>query len=581
MSELNVTFGGYSSAGKKSENQDAFAACQPTLAQARYKGVALCLADGVSCSRHAQQASVTSVTHFLQDYYSTPDSWDVKTAAARVLSSLNAWLFHHGQQASARHDGLVTTFSGLILKSATAHVLHVGDSRIHLLRDGRLEPLSRDHTLLQGGREFLSRALGMDSHLEVDYRQEDLHEGDVFLLTTDGVHGFLNAAQLQQCLQALPRKASQHQLELACKGLVQQAIEQGSDDNASCCIVVVHSVAEPDLQETHRQLSERVIPPVMKEGDVIDHFRVTDVLYAGTRSHLYKVVNLRDRREYVLKAPSLNFQDDLVYLEGFVREQWVGCRMNHPNVLKIFPAEERSRFLYHISEWVDGITLRQWMYDHPHPDLSTVRAITGKLIQALRALQRAGMVHRDLKPENIMLGKDGALKLIDFGTVQVRGLAEIQSAVQEDCPQGSVNYVAPETILYGQASSQSDLFALGVILYEMLGGTQPFRMGQVHRRGAQSLAQWQYQSLPRKDIPGWLDLALRKACAPDPRRRYQAFSELWTDLHRPNAELLRQHGQRPLMERKPVLAWQWLSALLFVIVLIQAIALAGALRVTG
>lgn len=575
MTELRVSFGGFSSAGIKDENQDAFAACQPSLAQARYKGIALCVADGVSCSRHAQQASSTSVTHFLQDYYSTPDSWDVKTAAARVLSSLNAWLFHHGRQDSARHDSLVTTFSGLILKSATAHVLHVGDSRVYRLREQTLEQLSRDHSVQQGGREFLSRALGMDSHLEVDYGQEPLHSGDIFLLTTDGVHGFLTTAQLQQALQLLPAEAGQHQLERACRQLVQQALEQGSDDNASCCIVQIQQVAEPDFHEAQRELQARIIPPVLKAGDTIDHFRVLDVLYAGTRSHLYKVRNLRDRRDYVLKAPSLNFQDDLVYLEGFMREQWAGSRMDHLNLMKIYPPAGPSRFLYHISEWLDGITLRQWMYDNPQPDIASVRAIAGDIIHALRALQRAGMVHRDLKPENIMLPAQGGLKLIDFGTVQVRGLAEIRAAVQEDCPQGSVNYVAPETVLHGDAGYYSDLFSLGVILYEMLSGTQPFRMDQVHRRGARSLAQWQYQPLPRHDLPLWLDLTLRKACAPDPRQRYAAFSELWTDLHKPNATLVHQYQQRPLLQREPVRVWQWISAGLAVTVLLQWLWLAG------
>ena len=110
---LEVTFGGFSSAGNKPENQDAFAAWQPSTNSARYKGIACCIADGVSCSDNAQQASTTSVTHFLNDYYSTPDSWDVKTAAGKVLSSLNAWLYHHGQQASARHNSLVTTLSSL------------------------------------------------------------------------------------------------------------------------------------------------------------------------------------------------------------------------------------------------------------------------------------------------------------------------------------------------------------------------------------------------------------------------------------------------------------------------------------
>ena len=574
MTELSVSFGGFSSAGVKAENQDAFAACQPSLAQTRYKGIALCVADGVSCSRHAQQASSTSVTHFLQDYYSTPDSWDVKTAAARVLSSLNAWLFHHGRQASARHDSLVTTFSGLILKSVTAHILHVGDSRIYRLRDARLEQLSRDHCVQQGGREFLSRALGMDSHLEVDYGQELLQTGDVFLLTTDGVHGFLTSAQLQQTLLELPQSVSQHQLERVCRQVVQQALDHGSDDNASCCIVQIQQVPEPDFQEAQRELQTRIIPPVLKAGDSLDHFRVLEVLYAGTRSHVYKVRNLRDRRDYVLKAPSLNFQDDLVYLEGFVREQWAGSRMDHPNLMKIFPATGQSRFMYHVSEWLDGITLRQWMYDHPQPDIAQVRTITGSIIHALRALQRAGMVHRDLKPENIMLTADGGLKIIDFGTVKVRGLAEIRSAVMEDCPLGSVNYVAPETVLYGDAGHYSDLFSLGVIVYEMLSGAQPFRMDQVHRRGAHSLAQWQYQPLQRADLPPWLDLTLRKACAPDPRQRYDAFSEFWTDLHKPNAALVRQHQQRPLIEREPVRVWQWVSAGLLVVVVVQWLLLA-------
>lgn len=132
---LEVTFGGFSSAGNKPENQDAFAAWQPSSNSARYKGIACCIADGVSCSDNAQQASTTSVTHFLNDYYSTPDSWDVKTAAGKVLSSLNAWLYHHGQQASARHNSLVTTLSSVVLKSSTLHVFHVGDSRVYRLRN--------------------------------------------------------------------------------------------------------------------------------------------------------------------------------------------------------------------------------------------------------------------------------------------------------------------------------------------------------------------------------------------------------------------------------------------------------------
>src|SRR5690606_38689143 len=126
-----------------------------------------------------------------------------------------------------------------------------------------------------------------------------------------------------------------------------------------------------------------------------------------------------------------------------------------------------------------------------------------------------GMVHRDLKPENVLVDRDGGIKLIDFGTVQVRGLAEINSVVKEECPQGSVNYIAPETVLgttgLHNASHQSDLFSLGVMVYELFSGAQPFTMDQVHRRGAKSFSQWRYTSLlqHRPDLPLWLDLCIQ------------------------------------------------------------------------
>ena len=574
--KLRVVFGGFSSAGIKSSNEDAFAACQPTVSMADYKGVAACIADGVSCSDNAQLASTTSVTNFVQDYYSTPDSWDVKTATARVLSSLNAWLFHHGQQASARHNSLVTTFSAVIAKSRTLHLAHVGDSRVYRVRDGEIEQLTRDHTHRHSnGREYLSRGLGMDIHLDVDYRELDLQQGDYYLLSTDGLHGFVRDQDLLAQIMATA-EPNQHRLEKACKSLVNLALEKGSNDNISVCLFYIDELPAPQLDEARRELTSRVIPPVMKAGDKIDHYRIDEVIYSGTRSHLYRVSDLRRGGSYVLKAPSQNFSEDLVYLEGFVREQWVGSRIDHANVMKIYPATESSPFLYHISEWLEGISLRQWMYDHPRPSLADVRSIVGHIVQGLRALQRAGMVHRDLKPENVMLLSDGGLKIIDFGTVQVNGLSEIRSAVEDDIPQGSVNYIAPESVLHNLAAMQSDQFSLAVIVYEMLSGAQPFRMENVHRRGARSLSEWKYHSLcdVRVDIPVWFDLALRKACEPDLRKRYPAYSEFLADLQRPNAELGSTIHQRPLLERNPVLVWQVLSGILLVCVIVEALLLA-------
>ncbi|WP_369984027.1 protein kinase [Thalassolituus sp.] len=571
---LEITFGGYSTAGNKPENQDAFAAWQPSASSARYKGIACCIADGVSCSENAQQASVTSVTHFLNDYYSTPDSWDVKTAAGKVLSSLNSWLYHHGQQASARHNSLVTTFSSIVLKSSTLHAFHAGDSRIYRLRGTSLECLTRDHTHQYGqGKEYLSRALGMDTHLEVDYLCQPLEEGDILLLTTDGVHGVLPDKRLRDVLlENISEDRNQTLFEKCARSLVDAALETGSDDNLTAVIVRVESLPEQNIDEAHRVLTERVIPPVLNVGDCIDHFEVEQILYSGTRSHLYRVLNRRDKKRYVLKAPSLNFEEDLVYLEGFVREQWAGARIDHPNVMKIMPPEAHGRFMYHICELVEGESLRQWINDHPMADLSEVRVIIEQIVLGLRAFQRMGMIHRDLKPENVMITAQGQVKLIDFGTVLVKGLSEVASPIDEDCPVGSVNYIAPEYVIDGVATMQSDLFSLGVMVYEMLSGAQPFKMEKVHRSGAKSTSQWKYHPLRehRSDIPLWLDLAIEKACHPDIHLRHGAYSEFWSDLTKPNPALIGAHAHKPLMARHPEKVWPVVSGVLLVIVIIQS-----------
>lgn len=580
--QLTVSFGGFSTAGIKDENQDAFAAHQPGLSQAKYKGIGACIADGVSCSDQAQLASSTAVTHFLQDYYCTPDSWDVKTSAVKVLSSLNAWLFHHGQQASACHNSLVTTFSALIAKSTSAHIFHAGDSRIYRYRPQKaeFEQLTRDHCIAQGnpqkgGKTFLSRALGMDNYLEVDYHCVDIQAGDYFVFSTDGAHEYLAAADIQQCLSQLTPGDKQHQFEKACQQLVGTALDRGSDDNGSCFIFRIEQTPTPDIVEAQRQLSERVIPPVLAVGQKIDQLLVQKVLYSGTRSHVYLVEN-SEKKQFVLKAPSENFSDDLVYLDGFAREQWVGNRIEHRNIMRIYPVRDGSRFLYHFCEYVEGISLRQWMYDHPAPALKEVRDLVEQMIHGLRAFQRLGMVHRDLKPENILITDDGRVKIIDFGTVSVQGLTEIANAIDEDCPVGAVQYIAPEYVMTGQAGVQSDLFSLAVIVYEMLTSHTPYQMDDVHRRTPKSTSEWRYISLRqhRPDLPLWLDLTLEKACHPNGQKRHQAYSELWQDLNQPNPALVSEAAKRPLIEQNPLRFWQGMSLLLLIVMIIQQVLLA-------
>jgi serine/threonine protein phosphatase PrpC len=322
-SELKVRFGGYSTAGQKERNQDAFAAHLPLDSGNRFKGAVAVIADGVSSCEDSHIASQTSVTSFIDDYFSTPDSWSVKQSVSRVMTGLNNWLYQKNSAQPAHRDCMLTTFSALIIKSNTLYAFHVGDSRIyHFQSDPRhngkhqnyqLEQLTCDHTRTERGRNYLARALGADRHLDVDFSQQDLKPGDLLLLSTDGVHEFLTYSEIKQILA----RAGNTDLESLAREMVELALDKGSDDNLTVLLVSVDQLPRESLDESHRRLTQLPIPPVLNVGNKIDNYEVLDIIFSGTRSHMYLVKDLAGGQRYTLKAPSTNFADDALYLDGF------------------------------------------------------------------------------------------------------------------------------------------------------------------------------------------------------------------------------------------------------------------------
>ncbi|WP_026970905.1 bifunctional protein-serine/threonine kinase/phosphatase [Aliagarivorans marinus] len=555
MKKLQVEIRGFSSEGTKPLNQDAFAAKVPEGFSLDLKGAAIAIADGVSISANSHIASQTSVTNFINDYYATPDSWSVNQSAARVITALNSWMFN--KNSKSHEDSLVCTLSTLIFKSTSAHLFHVGDSRIYRLSEQGFKPLTRDHVQFHGNQDILSRAVGIDSHLEVDYSRVDLKEGDVFLLSTDGVHHFLSDQAISECFLT-----HQDNLSKAAEQICQQALAQGCDDNLTCVLARVLSLPEEDINEAHRRITKLAIPPVLKPGNVLEGYTICRVLFSGTRSHVYLVEDDKGK-QFALKTPSENFADDPLYLEGFLREEWVGSTLNHRCIMRIFPRPEESRFMYHLCEYLDGQNLRQWIIDHPKASLDEVRAIIYEVCRGLRAFQRSGMVHRDLKPENVIIDRFGQVKIIDFGTVWAEGLDEIKSVINDNVPVGSVDYIAPEYLMGARGDFKSDMFSLGILCYEMLGGKTPFNTSNFRNAMPKSYNAWKYQALSEKrpDLPKWFDLTLEKACSPNPNERQQAFSEFTQDLKNPNPSLTARYQNAPLMQRHPTKFWQIAAAL--------------------
>ncbi len=559
-STLEIDYACRTEAGNKPENADATGARVPDDELLLTKGAAAVIADGMSSSEGGREASEVCVTGFLSDYFSTPESWTVKNSASKILGSLNSWLYGQGQSRYDSPKGMVTTISALVIKSTTAHLFHVGDSRIYLYRDGELEQLTRDHRVwLSKEREFLARAMGVDPHVDIDYRALAVEPGDLFIFSTDGVNEFLSDNQLRKLIEELG-----YNLQNTANTIVAQALENGSTDNVTCQLLRVLALPSEQADDIYHRVTELPFPPNLRPGMSIDGYSILRELHASRRSEVFLALDTESGEKVILKTPSVNFQDDAEFLDGFLHEEWVGRRIANPHVLKVLEPRRR-RFLYHITEYLEGQSLRHWMNDHPQPDLNQVRDFIGQIAEGLRAFHRMEMVHQDLKPDNVMIDQHGILKIIDFGSTRIAGIEEINTALDRSTPQGTLNYTAPEYLEGEQGTNRADIFSLGVIAYEMLTGQLPF--GDSDRiRPARKL---KYRSARQynPELPVWLDGALAKAVEPRPSRRYATLSEFLHDLSHPNSQFLEQ-GSKPLLERNPLLFWQGFSALLALICLL-------------
>lgn len=561
---LRVSIGQHSDCGRKAVNQDFHGALLPEGAMLARKGIALAVADGISSSAVSQVAAQAAVKSFLTDYYCTSDSWSVRTAASRVIAATNSWLHAETRRSQHGYDpdrGYVCTFSAMVVKGRQAHLFHVGDSRIGRLGGDCVEPLTDDHrVVLSAEQDYLGRALGMAANVEIDYRAVDLREGDVFVLSTDGVHGHLSGRDLARIV------ASHDDLDQAARHAVQQALDQGSADNLTLQIVRIESLPSPDADEFADHADELPPPPLSDNPADIDGYRILRTLHANARSRIYLAQPPDGGAPVALKVPAQDIRGDKAHLRRLMMEEWIARRIASPHVLKAAPAPAQRRFLYTVTEYVDGQTLRQWMIDNPKPDLEQVRDLVEQVAKGLRAFHRKEMLHQDLRPENVLIDKSGTARIIDFGSTRVAGIAETQSGADGHIL-GTVQYTAPEYFIGEPAGANADLFSLAVIAYEMLTGRLPYGAKVSHLRDRKGLGKLRYT--PASDdqgrVPAWVDAALRAALAPDPFKRTQLLSEFTEDLRRPNPGF-DPHARPSLMERNPLMFWQVLSAVLTVAV---------------
>ena len=554
-SQLKISIGQSSDKGIKENNEDSYGILCPDDSLLDSKGIVSIIADGMGSCAYPKEASEYCVKGFLSDYYSTPESWTVKTSGAKVLTALNSWLY--GKTSATDAKGMVTTFSALVIKSTTTHLFHIGDSRIYRYRDESLEQLTKDHRVwFSKEKNYLSRAMGIDLHLDIDYKTIEAEIGDLYIMTTDGVHDYLSENNLKEIL------SSGCSLDVLADNIVTQALHNESHDNVTCQIIRIDELPIKNVNEVCNDLTRLPFPPELYPGMILDGYKVIKEISASSRSQLYLVEDIETNQRMIMKTPSINFNDDPSYIERFYMEEWAGKRINHPNIMQTYEQKKPRNFMYFLIEYIEGITLAQWIKEHPKPDIKKVTAIINQIIMGLRSIHRMEMLHRDLKPDNILINNEDVVKIIDFGSIKIAGIQEISSPIERLELLGTKNYTAPEYLIGIAGSNKSDLFSLGVIAYEMLTGELPYGERINRNIDWRSLSKVKYTSAMKYNpmIPVWLDGALEKAVRCDHRLRYDTFSEFMQDLTHPNNAFMKTNI--PLLDKDPVRAWKLISLVL-------------------
>ncbi|MBU4464720.1 MAG: protein kinase, partial [Actinobacteria bacterium] len=207
-------------------------------------------------------------------------------------------------------------------------------------------------------------------------------------------------------------------------------------------------------------------------GRLVDgRYRVRARIARGGMATVYVATDLRLERRVALKVMHGHLSDDAVFQSRFIQEARSAARLADPHVVNVFDQGQDDDMAYLVMEYLPGITLRELVREQRRLTIPQAMTIMDAVLSGLAAAHRAGIVHRDVKPENVLLAEDGRIKIGDFGLAR----ATTANTATGQMLLGTIAYLAPELVTRGTADARSDIYALGIMLYEMLTGEQPYK----------------------------------------------------------------------------------------------------------
>jgi serine/threonine-protein kinase len=511
------------------------------------RGAIAIVADGLGGHGNGEVASQLAVETAIRIFCEAAPATTDNQLLSRIFKAANLAVYDAGMHGGGT-TRMATTLTVSLFRRKEIAVGHVGDSRSYLIRQHQISQLTSDHTyaamqlkmsLISKAeaaasemRNMLTRSIGHDPTVQVDYSRHVLRSGDLIVQCTDGLHGSVAEHEILDAVNRMRPSA-------ACEHLTQLAEKRGSQDNISVQIIRVENV--PRVGYYRGAVAYLATPAVpasadVQAGQVLDErFEILDVINRSAMSSVFKATDLTTGRHVALKVPLPNLEGDPGAFSRFQREEEIGRSLDHPSVLKILPVDDKEKSRPYIAmELLEGQTLEQRMQQtRAFPEDEALR-IVGHVCDALGYLHEHEIVHRDLKPQNIMLCNDGSLRIMDFGIAKA-GASKRLTFGGFSPTMGTPDYMAPEQVKGQRGDERTDLYSLGAILYEMLTGHVPFEAPNAFavmnaRLVGDPPAPRSYNPALRPQV----EEIILHAMAREPANRYESAKAMKADLDHPD-----------------------------------------------
>jgi serine/threonine protein phosphatase PrpC len=543
--------------GPREANEDYAAFYVGDAAEQARLGAVAVIADGVGGAAGGRVAAELAVRSFVEGHLGQNATLGIQRNSARAIEAFNSWAHAVGSRDPSL-AGMATTLTALVLRGRRVHVIHVGDTRAYRWRDGALDRMTTDHAMAGAGlRHILTRAVGADESIRIDYASDTVSLYDRYLLCSDGIHGGVSDDTLRAIL------AQRNSPEETARALVAAGLAARTGDNATALVIDVIGLPPADPADLAFATAGLALLPVPKTGATIDGFHLRGMLADGRYTRVFEADDAIEKRRVVLKFPKAITGAEGVLRDAFLREAWIAARIRSPwigETIELSPEQQSG--LYTAMPFYEGETLERRLSRPPRLSLTAGLDYAIKLAGGVAALHRAGIIHRDIKPDNVILEairdrQVPGLRLIDLGVARLPHMEDIPAPYAPGTP----SFMAPELFAGAAGDERSDQFALGVTIYRMFAGEYPY--GEIEAFSHPRFKRATPLTKHRPDLPAWLDEALARATAANPHDRFGDVFEFIFALEHGAVRAAPAAPRRPaLYERNPILVWKIVAALL-------------------